>query len=345
MPTFLNIKSILKFSSILLAFTSFQVLAQDQPETVIPQMHIEDQVFHFGEVNRGEKVSHDFVVKNVGKSNLLIEDIRPDCGCTIAVTNDKTVVPGSETVVKVGFDTIGFSGSKTRVIRLFTNDPKQPVAFLRLEGTVMAPVIADPPRLYFGNIESGKKDSKKFKLRLGEKVKIENVSSDNEALTVAVSEGSKSKGNEIEYTATLGESIAAGPFRATIKVKTTDSRDSYINIPVFAGVKGEISSLPSEVSFGLLPGPLTEEVVKEIKVTAGHQIEFAEIEALSENGRVEAKVVSIDPDGKTAYLRVSLLGGAFGSIRTKVNLRCLSKDGKELAFSIPVYAIVATRGD
>ena len=49
-----------------------KVLAQPKPKIVV------DSLLHnYGDVIRGEKVSHAFVIKNQGKANLIIKDAKP----------------------------------------------------------------------------------------------------------------------------------------------------------------------------------------------------------------------------------------------------------------------------
>jgi hypothetical protein len=49
-----------------------KVLAQPKPKIVV------DSAFHnYGEVLRGEKVSHAFVIKNEGKAPLIIKNAKP----------------------------------------------------------------------------------------------------------------------------------------------------------------------------------------------------------------------------------------------------------------------------
>lgn len=49
-----------------------KVLAQPKPKIVV------DSAFHnYGEVLRGEKVSHAFVIKNQGKAILIIKNAKP----------------------------------------------------------------------------------------------------------------------------------------------------------------------------------------------------------------------------------------------------------------------------
>lgn len=49
-----------------------EISAQPKPKLVV------DSAFHdYGEVLRGEKVSHSFVIKNEGEATLIIKDAKP----------------------------------------------------------------------------------------------------------------------------------------------------------------------------------------------------------------------------------------------------------------------------
>jgi hypothetical protein len=68
----------------------------------------------FGSVDQGKTLSHDFLVKNSGKGDLVIREIKPSCGCTAAVLEDPIVKPGSQTYIRVSFNTSGFKGEKSK---------------------------------------------------------------------------------------------------------------------------------------------------------------------------------------------------------------------------------------
>ena len=51
--------------------------------------------FDFGDVYKGEIISHIFVIKNEGTADLVIKDFAGGCGCEI-VGADKVIPPGKE---------------------------------------------------------------------------------------------------------------------------------------------------------------------------------------------------------------------------------------------------------
>src|ERR1035437_6476486 len=60
----------------------------------LPDMKFEEDVFDFGTITQGEKVTHDFKFKNVGEKNLVIANASADCGCTVAEVPKSSIPPG-----------------------------------------------------------------------------------------------------------------------------------------------------------------------------------------------------------------------------------------------------------
>ena len=47
------------------------------------EITFKERNFDFGSVDIGEKVSHNFVFTNTGDENLVINEVKASCGCTI----------------------------------------------------------------------------------------------------------------------------------------------------------------------------------------------------------------------------------------------------------------------
>jgi hypothetical protein len=84
-------------------------------------------------------VRHDFVVRNTGAAPLLISDVVPGCGCSVA-TFPSQVAPGGEGVITLVVDLYrewaGHDVNKSAVV--LTNDPASPAVRLIMRATVLA---------------------------------------------------------------------------------------------------------------------------------------------------------------------------------------------------------------
>ena len=54
-----------------------------------------EPVADMGSVPKGEKVTHDFMIKNEGDADLMITNVQPACGCTVAEF-DKVIKAGAD---------------------------------------------------------------------------------------------------------------------------------------------------------------------------------------------------------------------------------------------------------
>jgi len=101
-----------------------------------PKIQLDEEVFNFGSVKQGARVTHEFKFKNLGDADLVITDVKTSCGCTAAVTSAKTIAPDGEGSLKVNFNSSGRSGTQNKTITVVSNDPENPRLMVRLTGKV-----------------------------------------------------------------------------------------------------------------------------------------------------------------------------------------------------------------
>lgn len=87
----------------------------------LPVMKFEEDVFDFGNITQGEKVSHDFKFENTGESNLVISSAYADCGCTVAEVPKQPVAAGESNVIRITFDSSNKTGIINKSITVVTN--------------------------------------------------------------------------------------------------------------------------------------------------------------------------------------------------------------------------------
>lgn len=86
-----------------------------------PVFKFEKDAYDFGQIKEGEKVSHDFKFKNIGKTPLIISSATATCGCTVPEYPKEPVAPGEEGVLHVVFNSAGKPGMQHKVISITAN--------------------------------------------------------------------------------------------------------------------------------------------------------------------------------------------------------------------------------
>ena len=79
-----------------------------------PIITIDNKTYNFGTIKQGEIKKHNFILKNTGKSNLIIRKIKTNCGCTIAKLDKKIIKPGESINIRTSFNSKGRTGKQNK---------------------------------------------------------------------------------------------------------------------------------------------------------------------------------------------------------------------------------------
>jgi Protein of unknown function (DUF1573) len=80
-----------------------------------------DSIKNFGKIPEGPKLDIVYRFKNTGNKPLVIADVRPGCGCTVADKPTKPIMPGNEGEIKAQFESQGHPGMNNKSITVQTN--------------------------------------------------------------------------------------------------------------------------------------------------------------------------------------------------------------------------------
>jgi hypothetical protein len=101
-----------------------------------PKASLSEDVFNFGTINGGQKVTHDFILKNNGQDPLIIRKVSTTCGCTASEPDKYEIPGGGQTTIKCTFDSRGKNGKQFQTVTMITNDPLASEMVIRILGTV-----------------------------------------------------------------------------------------------------------------------------------------------------------------------------------------------------------------
>lgn len=109
---------------------------------------IGETTFDFGDIYRGQKVTHYFTIKNSGNDTLLIKNVSASCGCTAAMTSTSVVPPQSTSKVEVTFNSEGYGGHAQKTVTVISNDPVNPTQRIDITANILPVLEPNPPYLY-----------------------------------------------------------------------------------------------------------------------------------------------------------------------------------------------------
>ncbi len=99
-------------------------------------VEFEGEVFDFGEVPEGTKVSHQFKFKNTGANPLRITRVKASCGCTTPSYSQDPIAPGEEGFIDVAFDSSGKPGFQNKSVTVTGNFADGVNKILKIKGQV-----------------------------------------------------------------------------------------------------------------------------------------------------------------------------------------------------------------
>ena len=80
-----------------------------------------DSARNMGKINEGQKLQISFRFKNTGDKPLVIQSVRPGCGCTVADYPKEPIAPGKEAAITGSFDSQGREGLQHKEIYVSAN--------------------------------------------------------------------------------------------------------------------------------------------------------------------------------------------------------------------------------
>lgn len=115
-----------------------QQMAEIKKDTVnYTQIEWVDTLINIGTLKQGEKRTITFTCKNTGNKPLLLTDVAPTCGCTVADYTKQAILPGKEGTVKANFDSKKFCGQINKTVIANSNTTNRPKQHLQFTGNII----------------------------------------------------------------------------------------------------------------------------------------------------------------------------------------------------------------
>ena len=102
-----------------------------------PIIEFDQTEYDFGTIVEGEKVQGVFNVKNAGKVDLIITNVKPSCGCTTPDWTKEPIAPGASGEIKFEFNSANRVGKQNKSITVKSNAEKI-TQIIRIKGNVTA---------------------------------------------------------------------------------------------------------------------------------------------------------------------------------------------------------------
>ncbi|MFZ4862854.1 DUF1573 domain-containing protein [Sphingobacterium sp. Mn56C] len=122
-------KKLLSIVTVFLVFVSLTAMTMAAGE-----FKFEKETHDFGTIPLNKPASFEFKFNNTGDAPIIISDVAPTCGCSVADFSKTPVKPGDSGIIKVTYNA-ATSGPFTKTFTVKSNT-KTPVKILTVKGNV-----------------------------------------------------------------------------------------------------------------------------------------------------------------------------------------------------------------
>jgi hypothetical protein len=119
-------------------FLGLSLNAQTPAETLTPPspLQFDKTTYDFGEIAQGVPQTCSFEVTNTGTEPILIQNVRPSCGCTEPDWTKQPLEPGKKGYIRATYNAVS-AGPFSKTLTVTYSGATKPVT-LHLKGTVKA---------------------------------------------------------------------------------------------------------------------------------------------------------------------------------------------------------------
>ncbi|WP_164108131.1 MULTISPECIES: DUF1573 domain-containing protein [Sphingobacterium] len=122
-------KNLLNIATVLIAFISLSAMA-----VAVGEFKFEKETHDFGTIPFNKPASYEFVFTNGGDAPIIVSEVAPSCGCSVADFSKAPIKPGDSGKIKVTYN----AATKGPFTKSFTvkSNTKTPVKTLTVKGNV-----------------------------------------------------------------------------------------------------------------------------------------------------------------------------------------------------------------
>ena len=215
-----------------------------------PSLVCDERVLDFGTVRNVDKITHTFVLKNVGDVDLVIQRVRPTCGCTTTKLPRDTIPPGESVDLDMTLSLVGRQGHQRKSIYISSNDPTSPEYQLEVTGSIQREIEMYPAQLFFNQSMHGAAATRAVRVVFNTEMpcRITGVATGTtDALEVQVAPVIEGKEYRIDVSISSNAPVVSGYSRWEVFLETDHPTRSRLSVPVLSYVRKDINVIPPEL--------------------------------------------------------------------------------------------------
>ena len=107
-------------------------------------------VYDFGKIEKGQRVSYKLPIKNTGGSDLTITSVKSNCNCVTQKTSKQSIKPGETATIELLYAPRAF-GERDEVVTIYSTDLVEPARTVTLKANIVDSLTLQSPVKEGGN--------------------------------------------------------------------------------------------------------------------------------------------------------------------------------------------------
>ncbi|MEO8504237.1 MAG: DUF1573 domain-containing protein [Acidobacteriota bacterium] len=276
-----------------------------QPKLVVPE-----PVFDFSDVDMNASVTHEFVVRNEGSADLLIQGVTAGCSCT-AVSSEPKIAPGKSGVIRAVLDTSRMMGGVAKQITVSTNDPETPRTILTLKAMIKPHTVTKPDLIRLKGVqhEPAAKASIVLWALDGDDFTVTGAAASASSVRLSFKEllgvdrDPDGRGRQWRIEAELDPLAQAGPINALAYIQTNQAHAAQVVVALTGFMSPSLVLIPVDANLGDVLA--TPAYLRELHLENLGSADVKVLSAESDVPGVSAEI-RVLPDGKHMVVGVRL---------------------------------------
>lgn len=108
----------------------------------------------FGEVSEGQLLQGEIRFINTGDEEVLVDEVRPSCGCTVTHLDTKTFAPGDTAKIPFTLNTSRFRGTIRKTISIYFKDKNLGSERFVIQAKIITELDLSPSYIHFKDIQA-----------------------------------------------------------------------------------------------------------------------------------------------------------------------------------------------
>ena len=214
-----------------------------------PHLEAEPPALDLGTVGSLAAIPTTLSLRNAGNATAMVLGTRTGCRCVVAELADKELGAGEEVGLSISIDPAGYHGIVRLKLAIFWNSPEGAPLVVPIRMRVQDTLSVSLPAIDFETGLGTQPEPKTLRIRSlhDEPFAITRVQAPDYLASTVGAYDSSTGLCEVQFALAENSQLAVDEHKERIRIRTTDSRQEWLDLPSVVNIREVLTARPSSV--------------------------------------------------------------------------------------------------